>query len=113
MPESVVTLISAVAVVRTGVAGLIFAVVTRLILLSLPQVLSEHTNRTAGNSYAPESPDFKPYCLSDNSIISYQFLGLHFIKVPDISQPFLSGIFFEIFLLVLDGVGFSSLFIIS
>ena len=26
------------------------------------------------------------------------------IKVPDISQPFLSGIFFEIFFLILDGV---------
>ena len=35
------------------------------------------------------------------------------IEVPDISQPMLSGIFFKIFLLVLDGVRFSSLFIIS
>ena len=35
------------------------------------------------------------------------------IKVPDISQPMLTGIFFKIFLLVLDGVRFSSLFIIS
>ena len=35
------------------------------------------------------------------------------IKMPDVSQPMLTGIFFEIFLLVLDGVGFSSLFIIS
>ena len=34
------------------------------------------------------------------------------IKVPDISQPFLSGIFFEIFFLILDGVRFSSLFIV-
>ena len=35
------------------------------------------------------------------------------IEVPDISQPMLTGIFFKIFLLVLDGVRFSSLFIIS
>lgn len=35
------------------------------------------------------------------------------IEVPDISQPMLTGIFFKIFLLILDGVRFSSLFIIS
>ena len=35
------------------------------------------------------------------------------IEVPNISQPMLTGIFFKIFLLILDGVRFSSLFIIS
>ena len=35
------------------------------------------------------------------------------IKVPDVSQPMLTGIFFEIFFLILNGVRFSSLFIIS
>ena len=34
----------------------------------------------------------------------YYWWALDFVKMANISQPFLTGIFFEVFFLILDGV---------